>query len=75
MIEIERHQLELPYAGLRVVERGQVGRLVASLSQHGQRSPVLASVTSSATRSVPWSLFRRALGSGLQAPGYRGAAL
>lgn len=41
MIDIERHQLELRYAGLRVVERGQIGRLVASLSQHGQQSPVL----------------------------------
>lgn len=40
-MEIELHQLELRYAALRIKEAGHRARLVASLAQHGQQTPVL----------------------------------
>jgi ParB/RepB/Spo0J family partition protein len=40
-MEIDLHQLETKYAGLRIVDRSRVARLVASLCVHGQQQPVL----------------------------------
>lgn len=40
-MEIELHQLETKYAGLRIADRGRIGRLMAALCAHGQRQPVL----------------------------------
>ena len=40
-MEIELHQLELRYAALRIDSPGRRARLLASMAQHGQRSPVL----------------------------------
>jgi ParB family chromosome partitioning protein len=40
-MEIELHQLDLRYAGLRVADRPEDSRLVASLVRAGQQSPVL----------------------------------
>jgi len=40
-MEIEFHQLERKYAGLRIVEAARRARLVASLCTHGQQQPVL----------------------------------
>jgi len=41
MIELELHQLELRYAGLRLGTTGRQARLAASLMEHGQQTPVL----------------------------------
>jgi ParB/RepB/Spo0J family partition protein len=40
-MELELHQLERKYAGLRVADAGRTARLVASLCEHGQQQPVL----------------------------------
>lgn len=40
-VHIELHELELRYAALRVQERGRQARLLASVAQIGQQSPVL----------------------------------
>lgn len=40
-MELEFHQLDRKYAGLRIAEAGRRARLVASLSEHGQQQPVL----------------------------------
>jgi len=40
-MQIEIHELELRYAGLRIVEPGRQARLESSLAQEGQQSPVL----------------------------------
>lgn len=40
-MELEFHQLELKYAGLRIADAARVARLVASLCEHGQQQPVL----------------------------------
>lgn len=40
-MELEFHQLEQKYAGLRIADAARVGRLVASLCEHGQQQPVL----------------------------------
>lgn len=40
-MEIELHQLETKYAGLRIADRGRIGRLMAALCAHGQQQPVL----------------------------------
>jgi ParB family chromosome partitioning protein len=40
-MEIELHQLEQKYAGLRIADRSRIARLVASLCAHGQQQPVL----------------------------------
>jgi ParB-like chromosome segregation protein Spo0J len=40
-MEIEFHQLERKYAGLRIADAPRIGRLVASLCTHGQQQPVL----------------------------------
>ena len=40
-MKVELHQLELRYAELRVLTSSSRSRLVASLAQHGQRSPLL----------------------------------
>ena len=40
-MEIEWHQLETKYAGLRIADRSRIARLVASLYAHGQQQPVL----------------------------------
>ena len=40
-VKVELHQLELRYAGLRVLTAASLSRLVASLAQHGQRSALL----------------------------------
>ena len=50
MIEVELHQLELRYAGLRLGTTGRQARLAASLMEHGQQTPVL--VVSEAERYV-----------------------
>jgi len=39
-MQLEFHQLDRRYGALRVVEPGEQGRLVASLAESGQRSPV-----------------------------------
>ncbi len=46
-MELELHQLEMKYERLRIVDLGRQARLVASLTEHGQQSPVL--VTSAVT--------------------------
>jgi ParB family chromosome partitioning protein len=48
-MELEFHQLEQKYAGLRIADAARVGRLVASLCEHGQQQPVLV-VRSGETR-------------------------
>lgn len=40
-MEIEFHQLETKYAGLRTADAPRIARLVASLCAHGQQQPVL----------------------------------
>jgi ParB family chromosome partitioning protein len=40
-MELEFHQLEQKYAGLRIADAGRTARLVASLCEHGQQQPVL----------------------------------
>lgn len=40
-MELEFHQLEQKYAGLRIADAARVARLVASLCEHGQQQPVL----------------------------------
>ncbi len=40
-MQLEFHQLELSYQQLRIRSSGQQGRLVASLCEHDQQSPVL----------------------------------
>lgn len=40
-MELELHQLELKYERLRIIEPGRQSRLLAALSEQGQRSPVL----------------------------------
>ncbi|HTO45562.1 MAG TPA: ParB/RepB/Spo0J family partition protein [Burkholderiales bacterium] len=40
-MEIEFHQLEMKYAGLRVADTDRIARLVASLCAQGQQQPVL----------------------------------
>src|SRR5437870_3144047 len=40
-MEIEFHQLEKKYAGLRIADAPRIARLVASLCEHGQQQPVL----------------------------------
>jgi hypothetical protein len=40
-MQIERHQIELRYQSLRVVDPAREARLAASLLAHGQRQPVL----------------------------------
>lgn len=41
-MEIEIRELERKYEGLRITDRARVGRLAASIHQHGQQTPVLA---------------------------------
>lgn len=41
VMELEFHQLETKYEALRIREPGRSARLVGSLSEHGQRHPVL----------------------------------
>ena len=38
-MELEFHQLEQKYAGLRIADAGRTARLVASLCEHGQQQP------------------------------------
>jgi len=40
-MEVEMSQLDLRYARLRIADPARVGRLMSSLQQHGQQSPVL----------------------------------
>ena len=40
-MDLEFHQLEQKYAGLRIAEAARTARLVASLCEHGQQQPVL----------------------------------
>lgn len=40
-MELELHQLDLKYEGLRIVDPGRQARLMSSLAEHGQQSPVL----------------------------------
>ena len=40
-MEIEFHQLEKKYAGLRIADAPRIARLLASLCAHGQQQPVL----------------------------------
>ena len=40
-MELEFHQLEQKYAGLRIADAQRTARLVASLCEHGQQQPVL----------------------------------
>jgi len=40
-MELEFHQLEKKYAGLRIADAPRIARLVASLCTHGQQQPVL----------------------------------
>ena len=40
-MELEFHQLEKKYAGLRTADAPRIARLVASLCEHGQQQPVL----------------------------------
>jgi len=40
-MEIEFHQLEKKYTGLRIADASRIARLVASLYAHGQQQPVL----------------------------------
>ncbi len=40
-MEVEFHQLEKKYAGLRIADTQRTARLVASLCAHGQQQPVL----------------------------------
>lgn len=40
-MELEFHQLDRKYAGLRIADAGRTARLVASLCAHGQQQPVL----------------------------------
>lgn len=41
VVELECHQLEQKYAGLRIADAARTARLVASLCEHGQQQPVL----------------------------------
>lgn len=40
-VELEFHQLDKKYAGLRIADAQRTARLVASICEHGQRQPVL----------------------------------
>jgi hypothetical protein len=40
-VDLELHQLELKYKGMRILHAGQQSQLMSSLSEHGQHSPVL----------------------------------
>lgn len=40
-MEIELHQLEKKYAGLRIADVERPARLLGSLTEHGQQQPVL----------------------------------
>ena len=40
-MDLELHQVELKYKGMRILYAGQQSQLMSSLSEHGQHSPVL----------------------------------
>lgn len=40
-MDLELHQIELKYKGMRILKAGQQSQLMSSLSEHGQHSPVL----------------------------------
>lgn len=60
-IELEFFQLDMKYSGLRIVEAGSQGRLIASLAEHGQQFPVLV-VESGEGRYVLIDGYRRVEG-------------
>ena len=51
-MELEFHQLDRKYAGLRTADAGRPARLVASLCEHGQQQPVLVVRDTGATGGV-----------------------
>lgn len=57
IVELELHRIELKYASLRIVDRARLSRLVASLAEIGQQSPVLTVVA--ADRHVLIDGYRR----------------
>ena len=57
MMEIEFHQLELRYSGLRIEDKGRQARLASSLLESGQQCPVL--VVKSGDRYVLIDGYRR----------------
>jgi len=57
MIELEFHQLDRKYEGLRVIEPARQARLLASLAEHGQQNPVW--VVAAADRRVLIDGYRR----------------
>ena len=58
-MELELHQLELKYERLRIFEPGRQARLLASLSEQGQRGPVLVVRAEEADRYVLIDGYRR----------------
>jgi len=61
-MELELHQLELKYARLRIFEPGRQARLLASLSEQGQRGPVLVVRAAGPDRYVLIDGYRRVAG-------------
>jgi ParB/RepB/Spo0J family partition protein len=58
-VELELRQLQLKYANLRVTNRQALGRLVASLSEVGQQSPVLVVMPAAGGQPVLIDGYRR----------------
>lgn len=58
-MELELHQVELTYERLRVMGSGWQARLLSSLSEHGQREPVLVVPGAAADRYVLIDGYRR----------------
>lgn len=58
-MELELHRLELKYERLRIIEPGRQSRLLAALSEQGQRSPVLVVGAGEPNRYVLIDGYRR----------------
>jgi ParB/RepB/Spo0J family partition protein len=59
LVELELRQLQRKYANLRVTNRQALGRLVASLSEVGQQSPVLVVMPAAGGQPVLIDGYRR----------------
>lgn len=58
-MELELHQIELKYEGLRILDQRVQARLVASMTEHGQRSSVVVVRAEIADRYVLIDGYRR----------------
>lgn len=58
-MELELHQIELKYESLRIADKRQQSHLVASMSEHGQRSSVVVVAAATIDRYVLIDGYRR----------------